>query len=565
MASMELGSVNDPTWEGILNRHDSICSDLGVGHFGSLLDEESPASVAWMPEDDAYGKASPNAHLLAQMYKRKTRERSKSIEHAFSPGAGERGALTVRLRALATLEASGAIDATQKGALKDALLSKSPAMNISLERFRASSIDVHGLDEVPRRSAARPVGRARSGSLRDSMLHDEGDHLVESLGVDLENLMSLDNLDRSHSLDFRCGDAEPEPVAGSLASIPEDVLHDLRRQADPYGSAGLSLSFTDGPLHLARETEADADARHFAEHRRFSATTLADAASFAASLLPGASFDARSPPGDFVQGARFSAGTLSARAVTVGVLGEDAQFDFDDVPGVGAGATNKRKLSFSAPPRPDDAPKRAELAHVKPEPGVHVKTEDGCAAAAALANPGHGMSQLPPGGLKSGSRQASLIVEVRELPPLEAVSSGNAPPYDDLINYARTKGRGQAHHCVMCGREGRPPTADDAALPPGIVVIPTQNKDVCKVCDTVTWQHRHSGVFFKWCKGCKRFHNLQAFAGKLKASKCDASRARGRAGYMRRKDVPNSPGSSPTAGLDLIDVLGQPPIPPLML
>ena len=68
-------------------------------------------------------------------------------------------------------------------------------------------------------------------------------------------------------------------------------------------------------------------------------------------------------------------------------------------------------------------------------------------------------------------------------------------------------------------REARPashkrqgPPADDDR-----VVIPTQNKDVCKVCDTVTWKHNPTGAYFKWCKGCKRFHEIHAFAGKLKA------------------------------------------------
>ena len=61
-------------------------------------------------------------------------------------------------------------------------------------------------------------------------------------------------------------------------------------------------------------------------------------------------------------------------------------------------------------------------------------------------------------------------------------------------------------------------------------------QDVCRECDKATWVHSSTGCYFKWCKGCKRFHEIHAFAGKLKASKCDDSRARGRAGYMRRKE-----------------------------
>ena len=103
---------------------------------------------------------------------------------------------------------------------------------------------------------------------------------------------------------------------------------------------------------------------------------------------------------------------------------------------------------------------------------------------------------------------------------LEAASHIQVPAYEDLINYARSKGRGAAHRCVMCGREGRAPPKTGDDFDKGIVVIPTQNKDVCKTCDTVTWRYNDTGAYFKWCKGCKRFHTLAAFAGKLKASKC---------------------------------------------
>ena len=80
----------------------------------------------------------------------------------------------------------------------------------------------------------------------------------------------------------------------------------------------------------------------------------------------------------------------------------------------------------------------------------------------------------------------------------------------------------------MCGQLG---DGADAACS-----IRQQNKDVCTRCDTAIWIHVASQQHFKWCKGCKRFHEIHAFAGKLKASKCDDSRARGRAGYMRRKE-----------------------------
>lgn len=136
---------------------------------------------------------------------------------------------------------------------------------------------------------------------------------------------------------------------------------------------------------------------------------------------------------------------------------------------------------------------------------------------------------------RMASRCASIVIDVTTLPPT-ATQAGQVPQYDDLINFTRTKGRGAVHRCVMCGREGRPRVTDCSRVDDSMVVIPSQNKDVCKTCDSVTWQYVETGDYFKWCKGCKRFHALSAFAGKLQASKCDASRARGRAGYMRRKE-----------------------------
>ena len=85
-------------------------------------------------------------------------------------------------------------------------------------------------------------------------------------------------------------------------------------------------------------------------------------------------------------------------------------------------------------------------------------------------------------------------------------------------------------------------------MPPirrGGAVIPKQNKDVCRECDKALWRHCASDIHFKWCKGCKRFRNLVAFAEKLAASKCDRCRERGRQGYMRRKGGGPSPPTSP--------------------
>jgi len=123
---------------------------------------------------------------------------------------------------------------------------------------------------------------------------------------------------------------------------------------------------------------------------------------------------------------------------------------------------------------------------------------------------------------------SSTTIDVDALQPLSSIPIQEAPSYDSVINFTRCtprqKSGGATNWCVLCGKlEG---TGDDC------VTIPKQNKDVCKICDTVTWKHNASGAYFKWCKGCKRFHEIHAFAGKISASKCNGARARGRA-YMR--------------------------------
>ncbi|KAK7247936.1 hypothetical protein SO694_0008507 [Aureococcus anophagefferens] len=169
-------------------------------------------------------------------------------------------------------------------------------------------------------------------------------------------------------------------------------------------------------------------------------------------------------------------------------------------------------------------------------------------------------------------REASVVVDVGCLPQLATIPVLPVPQYEALINFNRTKGARAAHHCVARGRGPRAAKpGDPPPAKPDVVIIPTQNKDVCKICDTVTWKHAPTQAYFKWCKGCKRFHAIHAFAGKLKASKCDESRARGRAGYMRRKDAPGArtaPGAPPQQpaapfGDPSVGAPPQPPPPPM--
>lgn len=91
--------------------------------------------------------------------------------------------------------------------------------------------------------------------------------------------------------------------------------------------------------------------------------------------------------------------------------------------------------------------------------------------------------------------------------------------YSDVINFNRCS---KSHNCVMCGLKGN---------------IPSQNKDVCKSCDTVFWYHRKLDVVIKFCKGCKNFVTLSEFQEKPEASKCGKCRHRGRQNYFARKNV----------------------------
>ena len=176
---------------------------------------------------------------------------------------------------------------------------------------------------------------------------------------------------------------------------------------------------------------------------------------------------------------------------------------------------------------------RAEVQRLRRQGSI----ADRARAAAPRPAPAPRPPPAPPVTSPGKHRGCSTTIDLKDLPPLDSFPTQEAPSYDSVINFNRTKGRGAPHSCVMCGKRGRPPTkGKDPPADDDRVVIPTQNKDVCKVCDTVTWKHNPTGAYFKWCKGCKRFHEIHAFAGKLKASKCNDSRARGRAGYMRRKE-----------------------------
>ena len=518
------------------------------------------------------------------MYKLKTRERLNSLDVSASPQT--RPVLTTRLRALSVLESRGAIDATQKSALKDALVANNDEkLNETLDKFCASNglgaadteysasagrrLRAASLSGAPEASGATPTlsarGKAGASALRDDILAtDPG--LVDCLGEDLENIMSLDNLDRRPSFLGSLGNgngASSNGAASAGARNGGGVPGAGRDRASSI--AGLFFAFDDGNLvepAFAQQQQPQQPQQQPRGHqvdplRQRPPTTgrvTVDEEQFAFDdeplpsmmtshkrKLSGAtpsSVELRRfehPSMRNYPGATVKVEDPSLRAAFVPAASARAAL-VADAPGAAQGVPLSKK-----PPGPRGATSGDAHRHFSPAGMGHHHHSLPPAAAAAAPSAAAGAAHEPPAPTKAGgNREASIVIEMKDLPPLDASRAGPAPPYEEVINYARTKGRGQAHHCVMCGREGRPPTADDSSLPSNIVIIPTQNKDVCKICDTVTWKHCATLCYFKWCKGCKRFHNLDSFAGKLKASKCDASRARGRAGYMRRKDgTPN--------------------------
>ena len=97
--------------------------------------------------------------------------------------------------------------------------------------------------------------------------------------------------------------------------------------------------------------------------------------------------------------------------------------------------------------------------------------------------------------------------------------------YHDIINYERKGGNPILHNCVMCGYDENS------------VIIPNQNKDVCKSCDIAYWFNIRLNIIFKFCKGCKNFVSISNFTDKLEASKCYKCRNRGRENYLTKKKL----------------------------
>jgi len=67
------------------------------------------------------------------------------------------------------------------------------------------------------------------------------------------------------------------------------------------------------------------------------------------------------------------------------------------------------------------------------------------------------------------------------------------------------------------------------------VVIPSQNKGLCTMCDVKIWVIKECETQIKWCKGCKNFKDWSTFGEKGGATKCTCCRDRQKQKYAASK------------------------------
>lgn len=123
-------------------------------------------------------------------------------------------------------------------------------------------------------------------------------------------------------------------------------------------------------------------------------------------------------------------------------------------------------------------------------------------------------------------------------PPAVAQASHLHLYHRDVMNYGRIPDAYQSgscikaipSQCIMCGR------CD--------VLIPCQNKNICKLCDSAFWLHLSLQKVFKFCKGCKNFFFLEEFTDKPRGTKCEKCRQRGKELYHMKKQQGSEVSSS---------------------
>ncbi|RYG95486.1 hypothetical protein EON65_55905, partial [archaeon] len=112
----------------------------------------------------------------------------------------------------------------------------------------------------------------------------------------------------------------------------------------------------------------------------------------------------------------------------------------------------------------------------------------------------------------------------------EHFQPGERLPHQHVKNFPLNQ---QTAHCIMCGRTD--------------VHIPTQNKNICRLCDSSYWLSLQYQRVFRYCKGCKNFVFLEDFTDKPTGTKCERCRDRERLLYLQRRQKLDKPSTWPKA------------------
>ncbi|KAH8050207.1 hypothetical protein JL721_11468 [Aureococcus anophagefferens] len=589
MSSMDIGSLPDSTWGDIVEQ-----GGLGISF------DESPDTVLLTTPGEGGGIAAQ----LSKRGSTQMRPRNSSLGTSYDaqrPALSTRLRALSTLEARGEIDAmqKGSLkDACDRGALN----SPNPrARNRRNRRRLLSSPDnAAGIGEALDRyhntggADKAPVQKLLRNSLAAAL--DASPDPMQHLGDDLQNLMSLDDtgggnfgdrgsLTRGRAdsgglarFSFGLGDLSyngaggagsagaRRPSVGDLdaGSFPRGSLRgssllELRDSAFSFGDEAIShaAALAAGESYRARADSAGESAAgsHFGARGSFVAPKRACRGSRKLTRRPspqhwdfGASDGAGGPPpppffgddisdealgrvdwGDNEGGFELELdGVLDAPGSYTGQSPGHRQSARDAGVVVrrrahGAAAALKRRRSKSG-----DAPSFASGA--KHPPG-----------AARRRSPRRRPAPLPRRAGAGVNREASVVVDVGCLPQLATIPVLPVPQYEALINFNRTKAAAP-HHCACASLRAAPPKpGDPPPAKPDVVIIPTQNKDVCKICDTVTWKHAPTQAYFKWCKGCKRFHAIHAFAGKLKASNSPGALRRPRGAPPQPPPPPMAP------------------------
>lgn len=113
-----------------------------------------------------------------------------------------------------------------------------------------------------------------------------------------------------------------------------------------------------------------------------------------------------------------------------------------------------------------------------------------------------------------------IKIDPRLHPRFEGDDKAHLPDFRSFVNYPQCRYLGD---CVMCGGSESP--------------VPSQNKGICKSCDSSVWIVRLTGMQVKWCKGCKNFRKWVDFGVKTLSTKCQQCRAQQAERYAKQKRV----------------------------